>query len=180
MKILSTTRLLALGLLALVLATGLPAFAEEREVAPVRIILRRIDSGWEIVVHNNGSGSITYGSSFGDTASFPKGTVAFGPLLQTAKDRKKMDSQDPGGVNVWLPKPGQRSTVGESRAMVEDWDALCRQIQPHLRSLNPERLNQLIKKYPLARNLPDVPVKMMESPPKSPKPKPREDKDKAK
>jgi hypothetical protein len=58
--------------------------------------------------------------------------------------------------------------------MIVDWDSLCRQIQPHLRSMNPERFNRLMKKHPLAKDLPDVPVKMMESLPNDPKPKPRE------
>jgi hypothetical protein len=175
MKNLMITRPLAHWLLALFLAAGLPAFAEEEEVAPIEITLR-IDQGWRIEVHNDGSGNVAYGSTFGDIAFFPKGTIAFGRLLQTAKGRKKVDSQDPGRVHVWFTKPGQVSNVAESRAMVEDWEALCRQILPHLESMNPERLNQLLNKRPLAKDLPEASVKMMESPPKSPKPRPRKEK----
>jgi hypothetical protein len=175
MNLLSINRPLLHWLLTLFLAAAFPAIAEEDEVRPVRIILR-IDQGWRIVVHSDVAGSVAYGTTFGDNASFPKGTVAFDRLLQTAKGRKKVDAQDSGRVYVWFVKPGEGSSVAENRAMVEDWEMLCRQIQPHLQSMNPERLNQLMKDHPMAKNLPEIPVKMKESPPKSPKPKPHKDK----
>jgi hypothetical protein len=146
------------------------------DAAPVRINLTRTDPGWSIMVRPNGSGGISCGPLFVDHASFPKGTVAFGPLLQTVAGRKIVDPQDPGAVSVGLKKSGQQSAETESRDMTEDWDSLCRQIQPHLRSMDPERLNRLLKKHPLAKDLPDIPVKMMESLLKDPAMKQREDK----
>jgi len=162
-----------LGLLTTLLAGG--ALAEQGEVAPIQITFSRAADGWEIVVNSDGSGSVTYGSTFGDFATFPKATVAFGSLVQTTKGRKIVNSQDQEAVNVFLTKPKQQTTYGETRALAKDWDSLCLQIQPHLRSLYPDRFNQLMKKHPLAKNLPDIPVKKLELP-KGPKPKPSNEK----
>jgi len=49
--------------------------------------------------------------------------------------------------------------------MSGDWNALCRQIQPYLQAIEPERLNKLIQKNPMAKGLPEVPVKKREPKP---------------
>ena len=49
-----------------------------------------------------------------------------------------------------------------------DWEALCRKIQPQLQSANPDLLNQLMKEHPLAKDLPEIPVRTLEPPSKSP------------
>jgi hypothetical protein len=146
MNVSPMTRLLAAFFVALFLAAGLPAFAESEEVPPSLIRLRQFSSGWEITVAKNGSGNAQYGSSGKDFVSFPKGTVDFEALLKTARSREKVDSANPERIRVMFVNPGEIRILGEDRAMAGDWDALCRQIQPHLRSVSPEHLNKLIQK----------------------------------
>ena len=153
-------RLLAALFLGLCLAAGLSAQTEaekpEAKERPIREIkLRRLDLGWELWVHRDGSGSAVYGSSFGDNASFPKGTVDFEALLQAAKTGKIADRNDPERVNVWLTgwRNPDDSNVAKAREMTAAWDAVCRQIQPHLRARSLERVNDLLKKSPLAKGL---------------------------
>jgi hypothetical protein len=148
--------------LIVILLIGLTSYADSEEAKSERVTLSRNNSGWRIVVRKDGSGSIAYGSSGGDFASFPRGTISFDTLLKTAKSRKIVEPKDPECINVAVAKSTDRSITAETRSMAADWDTLCRQILPHLKSMNPERINKLMKKNPIAKDLPEIPVKMKE------------------
>ncbi len=152
----------ALLLIGTLFATGLPAWGGLEEVLGREMDLTRRSSGWIIMVREDGSGSAQYGSSGGDVASFPKGTVDFAALVKVAKSRKLVEPEDAECVIVSIKHFGDTTVYGEGRAMAADWEALCRQIQPHLRAMNPERIDELMTKNPMAKNLPMIPVKKKE------------------
>src|ERR1043165_3297746 len=105
--------LLAALFFGLFLATGLRAQTEPEKLPIYKISLHRRDIGWVLTVYRGGSGSAVYGSSGGDFASFPKGTVDFEALLEAAKTRKIVDHMDPECVQVVVRNRFQTTAVAE-------------------------------------------------------------------
>jgi hypothetical protein len=171
MKVFPVTRWLAALFFTLCLEIGLHAQTElgTGRLPISQISLHRREIAWDLRVYRNGSGSLNFGSSVMDVASFPKGTVDFEALLEAARTRKIVHYMDPACVQVAVRNSFQTTTIAESRAMSADWDALCRQFQPHLEAQFVDRVNDLLKKFPLAEGLPYVPARM--PPPTLPQPK---------
>jgi hypothetical protein len=119
----------------------------EKTDRPPYLRMVRIEAGWEMMVNPDGSGSVQFGSSAGDGASFPKGTLVFKDLLEAVKSKGIVPVSDPESIQVDI----QTSVVAESRALRTEWNAACEKILPHLKSLEPERLAFLLGKHPLGK-----------------------------
>ena len=81
---------------------------------------------------------------------------------QKAEPVKDAKGKDEESIKISIEQTGGQTL--ESTAEVADWEALCRQIQPHLQSAKPEQFNQLLKDHPLAKDLPEMPVRVLEPP----------------
>lgn len=171
---------LILFVLALFSACPVTLGADKEDI-PDAIHLHPPKSGWRIIVRRDGSGTMAYGSSASDFASFPPGTVDFKPLLHAAKNSKVVPGKDPSSIKVSLKYPIQYVMETESRAMAKEWEDLCRKIQADLTAQSPERVEKLLAKRPIAKDLPAPKIKPQDSRPvEKAKPSPAEEEKKKK
>ena len=138
------------------------ALGADKEDSPDAIHLHPPMSGWRIIVRRDGSGTMEYGSSASDFASFPPSTIDFNSLLHAAKTSKVVPGKDPSSIKVSIKYPIQHAMVAESRAMATEWEELCKKIQAGLSAQSPKRVEKLLAKHPIAKNLPVPKIKQQD------------------
>jgi hypothetical protein len=77
---------------------------------PVEIIVHRLGRGWILTFHKDGRVHAQYGSTFGDGASVPRGTVTFDALL-AAVGRLRVDKRVNESTQVAIRRKGEASTT---------------------------------------------------------------------
>lgn len=158
---------------ALVAAPALHAQEQAKELPVKSLELVRQMSGWTIIVAPDGSGTILYGSTAGDFALFPKGTVDFEKLLATVKTRKKVDADDPSRVQVIVNTAERPPTqIAEPKDLAAEWEAMCVQISKNLHAQDPERIELLLEHTPLGKEKPAEKTKVKKFDPSTVMPRP--------
>jgi hypothetical protein len=105
-------------------------------------------TGWILRVGEDGAGRIEYGSSFGDSAAFPKGTFAFADLLSRLKAVTHEQGTCPPDCTAAFRKRGESSTKAVCISDLE----LIRQFMEKAVSMasgnGSQRVQEILKEHP--------------------------------
>jgi len=105
-------------------------------------------TGWSLRVGEDGSGRIEYGSSFGDSAAFPKGTFAFADLCTILKAVTHEQGTCPPDCTVAFHLRGTSSTKA---VLTSDFDLVRQLMEKAVSAASPDQvpaIKKILKDHP--------------------------------